>query len=77
MDGIRKAALYRQALLKEVRELAGRGIEIVIDGVEYEELNQEEVCVVRENESYMKSFTGDSNGKIIQVEFTKIRDIRK
>lgn len=77
MDCSRRTAQYRQALLREVRELARRGLDVVIDGVGYEELSPDEICVIRENESYMKTFTGDLNGRIIQVEFTRIRDTRK
>ncbi len=74
----KRVMYYREALLREIREFLERGIEVMIDGEDYDELESpSEISVVLENGSYMKNYTGDDNGRIIAVEFNKVRDTRK
>lgn len=74
----KRAMYYREALLREIREFLEKGIEVMIDGEDYDESESpSEISVVLESGSYMKYYTGDDSGRIIAVEFNKVRDTRK
>ena len=74
----KRAMYYREALLRAIREFLEKGIEVMIDGEDYDESESpSEISVVLESGSYMKYYTGDDSGRIIAVEFNKVRDTRK
>ncbi|MBO5197233.1 MAG: hypothetical protein J6B85_01745 [Lachnospiraceae bacterium] len=79
---MRKRVLYyREALLQEIRQFLEQGIDVVIDGEDYDEAESPiEIDMVLENTgytTYMKNYTGNQDGKIIAVEFNKVKETGK
>lgn len=61
-------------VLEEIKQARAKGIEVMIDGVYCNNLEEEEsLLVVREEETFMKDYIGDDNGKIIGIAFDKIK----
>lgn len=59
-------------LLSEIKAAQETGVPVAVDGKRYSLQNADELKLVMENHYYMKSYTGDENGKIIQIDFDHI-----
>ena len=62
-------------LLSEIKEAQVTGVPVAVDGKRYSLHNAEELKQVMENHYYMKSYTGDEFGKIIQIDFDHITSV--
>lgn len=59
-------------LVSEIEAAADNGVEVKVDGRHYSLNEVEELKQVMENHYYMKSYTGDEHGKIVQIDFEHI-----
>lgn len=59
-------------LVSEIRDAEASGINIEVDGVRYSLKDTDKLRNVMENHYYMKSYIGDDNGKIVQINFEQI-----
>lgn len=59
-------------LLSEIKAAQETGVPVTVDGKLYSLQDADELKLVMENHYYMKSYTGDENGKIIQIDFDHI-----
>lgn len=62
-------------LVSEIKQAENTGIEVRIEGVHYSLDDIGELKQVMENNYYMKSYTGDESGRIIQIDFERIISI--
>ncbi len=59
-------------LVSEIEEAQSAGVEVRVDGVRYSLSDVDKLRGVMENRYYMKSYTGDERGKIVQIDFEHI-----
>ena len=59
-------------LVSEIKEAENRGVEVRVDGIHYSLDNVDKLKQVMENNYYMKSYTGDEHGRIVQIDFERI-----
>ena len=59
-------------LVSEIRDAEASGINSEVDGVRYSLKDTDKLRNVMENHYYMKSYIGDDNGKIDQINFEQI-----
>ena len=59
-------------LVSEIEEAEDNGVEVKVDGRHYSLDEVDELKQVMENHYYMKSYTGDEHGKIVQIDFEHI-----
>lgn len=59
-------------LVSEIRQAENTGVEVRIDGRQYSLDDIDRLKQVMENSYYMKSYTGDERGKIVQIDFERI-----
>lgn len=59
-------------LVSEIKQAEDTGVEVKIDGRQYSLDNVEQLKHVMENSYYMKSYTGDEHGRIVQIDFERI-----
>ena len=62
-------------LVSEIRQAENNGIEVRIEGVHYSLGDVSKLKNVMENNYYMKSYTGNELGKIVQIDFERIISI--
>jgi len=62
-------------LVSEIRQAEGTGVKVKIDGVSYSPRDVDKLKMVMENNYYMKSYTGDECGRIVQIDFERITSI--
>ena len=55
-------------LVSEIKEAENSGVEVRVDGIHYSLDNVDKLKQVMENNYYMKSYTGDEHGRIVQIE---------
>lgn len=51
------------------------GIPVNVDGIRYSSGEEDELFEVLEEATYMKEYLGDPSGKIIQINFDKVRQV--
>lgn len=66
-----KDAMYSW-LVSEINEAEEKGVKVRIDGIQYSPDDIDKLKQVMENHYYMKSYTGDEHGKIVQIDFEHI-----
>jgi len=59
-------------LVSEIKEAENSGVEVRVDGIHYSLDNVDKLKQVMENSYYMKSYTGDEHGRIVQIDFERI-----
>lgn len=59
-------------LVSEIEEAENSGVEVRVDGIHYSLDNVDKLKQVMENNYYMKSYTGDEYGRIVQIDFERI-----
>ena len=59
-------------LVSEIKEAENSGVEVRVDGIHYSLDNVDKLKQVMENNYYMKSYTGDEHGRIVQIDFERI-----
>jgi hypothetical protein len=59
-------------LVSEIEEAENSGVEVRVDGIHYSLDNVDKLKQVMENNYYMKSYTGDEHGRIVQIDFERI-----
>lgn len=59
-------------LVSEIKEAENSGVEVRVDGIHYSLDNVDKLKQVMENNYYMKSYTGDEHGSIVQIDFERI-----
>lgn len=59
-------------LVSEIKEAENSGVEVRVDGIHYSLDNVDKLKNVMENNYYMKSYTGDEHGRIVQIDFERI-----
>lgn len=59
-------------LVSEIKEAENSGVEVRVDGIHYSLDNVDKLKQVMENNYYMKSYTGDEYGRIVQIDFERI-----
>lgn len=59
-------------LVSEIKEAEDSGVEVRVDGIHYSLDNVDKLKQVMENNYYMKSYTGDEHGRIVQIDFERI-----
>ena len=59
-------------LIEEILNAQGTGVSVSVDGKHYSLENVEEICGVKEESHYMKSYVSDRSGKIVQIDFDQI-----
>lgn len=59
-------------LVSEIVQAEAAGIEVKVGGRQYSLDNVEQLKEVMENSYYMKSYTGDRHGRIVQIDFERI-----
>lgn len=62
-------------LVSEIKQAENAGVEVRIEGVQYSLDDVGKLKRVMENNYYMKSYTGDEHGKIVQIDFERITSI--
>lgn len=62
-------------LVSEIRQAENTGIKVKIEGTYYSLGDVDKLKQVMENNYYMKSYTGDECGKIVQIDFERIISI--
>lgn len=64
-------------LISEIKQAEYAGVEVKVDGRHYSLGDAEQLKQVMENSYYMKSYTGDEHGRIIQIDFERITSVWK
>ena len=59
-------------LISEIKQAEYAGVEVKVDGRHYSLGDAEQLKQVMENSYYMKSYTGDEHGRIVQIDFERI-----
>ena len=59
-------------LVSEIEEAENSGVEVRVDGIHYSLDNVDKLKQEMENNYYMKSYTGDEHGRIVQIDFERI-----
>ncbi len=59
-------------LVSEIKQAECAGVEVKVDGRHYSLGDVEQLKQVMENSYYMKSYTGDEHGRIVQIDFERI-----
>ena len=59
-------------LVSEIKQAEAAGVEVKVCGRQYSLDNVEQLKEVMENSYYMKSYTGDGHGRIVQIDFERI-----
>lgn len=59
-------------LVSEIEEAENSGVEVRVDGIHYSLDNVDKLKQVMENNYYMKSYTCDEHGRIVQIDFERI-----
>lgn len=59
-------------LVSEIKEAENSGVEVRVDGIQYSFDDVDKLKQVMENNYYMKSYTGDEHGRIVQIDFERI-----
>ncbi len=67
----KKKAIY-EWIVSEIKEAEKYGIAVNVEGVNYSSDETKELFYVLEDAVYMKEYLGDSEGRIIQINFDKI-----
>lgn len=67
----KKKAIY-EWIISEIKEAEKYGILVNVEGVNYSSEETAELFHVLEDAVYMKEYLGDSEGRIIQINFDKI-----
>ena len=62
-------------LVSEIKEAENSGVEVRVDGIHYSLDNVDKLKQVMENNYYMKSYTGDEHGRIVQIDFERITSV--
>ncbi len=62
-------------LLDELEQAESVGVDFHVDGNVYTTADAERLYQVMENAYYMKSYIGDSDGKIIQIDFEHLESV--
>ena len=62
-------------LISEIKQAEYAGVEVKVDGRHYSLGDAEQLKQVMENSYYMKSYTGDEHGRIVQIEFERITSV--
>ena len=62
-------------VLSEIVQAEHQGVRVKVDGKFYSSEEADELQQVMEEHYYMKSYTGDENGKIVQIDFDHIVDM--
>lgn len=62
-------------LISEIKQAEYAGVEVKVDGRHYSLGDAEQLKQVMENSYYMKSYTGDEHGRIIQIDFERITSV--
>lgn len=70
----KKRAIY-EWIMGEIREAEKYGILVNVEGVNYSSDETVELFHVLEDAVYMKEYLGDSEGRIIQINFDKITGV--
>lgn len=71
-DGVDQSYLW---MLKELGEAKKKGIPAIVNGKEFFYPERKKTGFVCENAVYMEDYIADSQGRIIQIHFNKIRDL--
>ncbi len=62
-------------LISEIKQAEYAGVEVKVDGRHYSLGDAEQLKQVMENSYYMKSYTGDEHGRIVQIDFERITSV--
>ncbi len=62
-------------LISELHTAQAKGVPVTIDGKFYSLHEAQELKNVMENHYYMKSYTGNEFGKIVQIDFDHIDSV--
>lgn len=62
-------------LLSEICLAESAGVPVQVDGKLYSVQNAEDLKGVMENHYYMKSYTCDEQGNIVQIDFDHIKEV--
>lgn len=62
-------------LMNEISRAEQKGVSVRVDGKHYSSDDAEHLYLVMEDGYYMKSYIGDEQGHIIQIDFDHIAEI--
>lgn len=62
-------------LISGIKQAEYAGVEVKVDGRHYSLGDAEQLKQVMENSYYMKSYTGDEHGRIVQIDFERITSV--
>ena len=62
-------------LISEIKQAEYAGVEVKVDGRHYSLGDAEQLKQVMENSYYMKSYTGDEHGRVVQIDFERITSV--
>lgn len=62
-------------LVSEIKQAEYAGVEVKVDGRHYSLGDVGQLKQVMEDSYYMKSYTGDEHGRIVQIDFERITSV--